>query len=164
MMLSRVLLGLCAALLWVGAAFGQASSTGAVPTQETATNLRAATGIQSTSPAINAQSTLTIPASSGNYAYITMIEAGACMSGAASVSDVNKSWTTTNLQSLTFQTSVISGSTVTTNAGALLCDRHIMTFPGGLKSAVPGTAVTIVSPTANAQVAYPSMVTYYYAP
>lgn len=160
-------LALILALLFAPCAvFAQAviPPAGTVPVQEIAPRGNVATGVQSVSPAVAGQQTLTIPAGGANiYAYITMIDAAACMDGTASASDVNKAWTTTNLGSLTFQTSVDSAATITTNAGALLCDRHVMTFPTGLRTASPNTATTIVSPASNAKVAYPMLVTYYYA-
>ncbi len=144
-------------LMLAGSAFAQV-----VPTQPQAQRLDAATGVQSVAAAVGGQQTLTIPALAGFYVYVTMIDAAACQDGTASLTDLNKAWTTTNLGGLTFETSVLAAATITSNPGDNLCDRHIIPFPTTLKSTTAGVAVTIVSPSSNAHVAYPMLVTYYY--
>jgi hypothetical protein len=135
------------------------------PVTLTGTRYDAAQGGQSTTPAINAQTTLTIPAGpSGAFTYLTYWSGAACLDGTASASNIQANWTSTNMPALTAQTSVISGSTITTNAGVPLCDRFYYSFTTPYKSSCAACVVTLVSPAASTHVSYPQLVTYYYAP
>jgi hypothetical protein len=159
------IIGFLLSLALSSAAFGQ---TVLVPqVQQNAQMLNAATLSSSTAPAVNATQaagTLTITPPSGQYVYFTGIYVAACGDGTASITSVQQNFTTTNLNSLTIETSWISGSTITTAPGASLCDRVTLPFATPLKSAAAGTAVTIVPPAQAAHLSFPIVVTYYFSP
>lgn len=133
--------------------------------QQAPTRQDAATGVCSTATAVGASSdTCTITPPSGLYVYLTTLQLAACLDGTASISSVQQNFTTTNLGGLVVETSIISGSTSTTNAGAILCDRVDGVKSAPLKSAQAGVAVTITAPTSAAHVSFPITTTYYFAP
>ena len=157
----RILLSVLALLALSAAAQAQ------VAIQQSGTMLNAATSVASTAPAVNATQaagTVTITPPAGQYVYFTGIYVAACGDGTASQSSIQQNFTTTNLGSLTIETSYISAATITSNPGASQCDRVTLPFAVPLKSAVAGTAVTIVPPAQAAHMSFPIVATYYVAP
>ena len=141
--------------------------TNPAPVQQDPTRLDAGTVLCSLSTAVNATQaagTCTITPPQGYYVYITYYDIRMCGDGTASQSPINLSFTSTNLNGLTLQVSAISGSTVTTNAWDNMCDSHTGPGPSPVKSATPGTAVTIVPPAQTAHVSFPITVIGYFAP
>jgi hypothetical protein len=127
----------------------------------------AATGVCALAGAVNATQaagTCTITPPSGQYVYFTYMQVGQCQDGTASISGIQLNFTSTNLNGWVQETSVLSAATITTNAGTNLC-----AYVGGakatpLRSAAPGTAVTIVPPAQTAHVSFPILMEYYFAP
>jgi hypothetical protein len=155
---------LLSALLVSTALCGAANAQ--VATQPSATKLDAATGVSATAPAVNATQaagTVTITPPSGQYVYFTFLKVGQCQDGTASISGIQLSFTSTNLNGWTRETSYLSAATITTNAGTNLCanDGGPLSFP--LRSAVAGTAVTLVPPAQTAHVSFPIEAHYYFA-
>jgi hypothetical protein len=135
--------------------------------QPSATKLDAAILVSSTAPAVNATvatGTVTITPPAGQYVYFTGIYVAACGDGTASTSSVQQAFTSTNLSGLTVQTSYLSAATISTNPGSSQCDRVTLPFATPLKSAAPGTAVTLVPPAQAAHMSFPIITTYYFAP
>lgn len=126
------------------------------PVTHTGQHFDAAVGVQAVAaPAVNTQNTLTIPAQSSKYIYITSIQLGACQDAVGgAISNVN--FTTTNLNGLVWQVSQASA------VNTCITPPIVLLFPNGLKSAQPGLAATIVSPAAATHTAFPMYVTYYY--
>jgi hypothetical protein len=123
--------------------------------------------VSSTAPAVNATvatGTVTITPPAGQYVHFTGINVAACGDGTASTSSIQQNFTTTNLSSLTIETSYLSAATITSNAGASQCDRVVLPFTTPLRSAAAGTAVTIVPPAQAAHMSFPIIATYYFAP
>lgn len=150
-------------VLVCGGAWAQSPSASA-PIQQSQSRLDASTGVCAAAPAINTNVTCTITPPNGQYVYINYLQVGACGDGVLSKTAIQANWTTTNLNSWTAETSYLSGSGITTNAGQNLCQ-----FAGGaltspLKSVQAGVAVTVVPPTANADISYPVIVEYFFAP
>ena len=143
----KILLSLLALPLLCSLAFGQAA------VQQSSTRLDAANvvGTSKTSAA-----TITIAAVSGQYFYMTGIDATNCATGTAVTPAAPTDITSTNLNGATW--SIGSGVT------AGLCQpQSLSNFgPAGLKSAAPGTATTIVLPTfATNQIVRVSVADYY---
>jgi hypothetical protein len=136
--------------------------------QQNGTMLNAATNVASTAPAVNATQaagTVTITAPSGQYVYVTGLYVAACGDGTASTSSVQQSFTTTNLGTLTIQTSMLAYAATTAIANNISsCDRVSIPFSVPLKSSAAGTAVTVVPPAQAAHMSFPIIVTYYTAP
>ena len=135
--------------------------------QQSPTRLDAAQGVCAIAAAVNATQaagTCTITPPAGQYVYFTTIQVAACSDGTASTSSVQQNFTTTNMGGLVAETSFITGSTITTNAGDARCDRVAIIKGTPLKSAAPGTAVTIVPPAQAAHYSFPIIAEYYFAP
>jgi hypothetical protein len=114
----------------------QAQSS-ATPTQQTSTELRAAV-VAGTSATSAATITLTPPGSLN--VYITEVDIQNCAGASAVTAAAPTTVSTTN----------ITGSpafTVGSGLTAGLCTNQVITYPTGLKSTTPGTAVTYVLPT-----------------
>ena len=125
------------------------------PTQQSATDLQAAT-VVGTSASTGA--TITIPAVSGSYFYLTGMEITNCAGGTAVTAAAPTSVTTTNMGGATW--------TVGSGVTAGLCQPSPVNIPVGrpLKSAAPGTAVTFVLPTFATNQTVRVSVYGYYAP
>jgi hypothetical protein len=146
----------CALLLWtVSGVHAQNSSPTIV--QQSPTMLNAATKFCTTTAVINSQVTCTMTPSGGNSVYISSIDLMVCQN-ATSGANTNLTFTTTN----------ITGSPVFAEslpATANTCTpQHTIVLPTPLKSSTQGTAVTIVSPAAQAQTAFTITVSWYEAP
>lgn len=126
------------------------------PVQQSPTHLDAATAVAVTGTTANTQYTLTITVPAGQYAYITALSFDVCTNGTGSA--VNQvTYTSTNL----------SGSPVwpfSIAATASICQHWQDIIPGGLKSSIPGTNVTIVTPAAATNNSYTVRAYYYLAP
>lgn len=143
----KTLLALALLPALCGAAFGQAL------VQQSSQRLDAATvvGTSKTSAA-----TITIPAVSGQFFYMTGIDIVNCAGGTAVTAATPTDITSTNLGGATW--------TVGSGVTAGLCQpQSISNFgPAGLKAAAAGTAVTVVLPTfATNQVIRVSVYGYY---
>ncbi|MFZ1965034.1 MAG: hypothetical protein WAU78_16495 [Roseiarcus sp.] len=167
--MSRIRTLTACALAWLGScslalALGV---TNPAPIQQDPTRLDAGTVLCSNVEAVNATQaagTCTITPPQGYYVYITYYDISMCGDGTASQSPIQLNYTTANLNGLTFQFSQISGSTITTNAWANLCDRRTGPGPTPIKSAAPGTAVVITPPAQTAHVTFNTTVFGYFAP
>jgi hypothetical protein len=136
-------------LLW-GGALAQTS------VQQSASRLDACTAVASAVGAVASQQTATITVSAGNYAYICAISLEVCTNATGTVQS-NVTFTSTNLTgSPTWQYSM--------TATADICQRWFDGFASPLKSAVPGTNVTVVSPTSATNNNYGIRLYYYIAP
>lgn len=148
-MMRKLTLALLALLFTAGLASAQVS------TQQSATHADAATAVAVTGTAVNNQYTATITVPAGQYAYITAISFDVCTNG-----------TGTAANQVTFTSTNLSGSPVwpfSVAATASICQHWVDTIPGGLKSAAPGTNVTIVTPAAAANNSYTVRAYYYIA-
>lgn len=146
----RLLLSLALLPLLAGLAFGQAR------TQQDPTRLDVATAVAVTGTAVNNQYTATITVPAGQYAYITALSFDVCTNGTGSA--VNQ---------VTFTSTNLSGSPVwpfSVAATASICQHWQDIIPGGLKSAAPGTNVTVVTPAAATNNSYTVRLYYYLAP
>ena len=108
--------------------------------QQTAQKLDAALYAQTTA---TTATTLTMTPPAGQSVYIWQVDIQNCQDATGISADAAPtSITTTNLGSLAWQ----MGSGITTNVG--ICEQTFsVSYPTGLKSTVPGTAVTFVTPT-----------------
>lgn len=137
------------------------------PVQQNASRLDASTGTCAIATAVNATQaagTCTITPPAGQYVYFNFLQVGACIDGTASQSPIQLNFTSTNLSGWTAETSWITGSTITTDAGVNLCGYQGGALTAPLKSAAPGVAVTIVPPAQTAHVSFPIIASYYFAP
>jgi hypothetical protein len=147
---------LLAFLLLAGsAAFAQQGVPGTL-IQQSPTMLNACS-VRANSGAVNAQVTSTLTPPSGWSVYICGLDFTASNNGTAAVTFTTTTWTSTNLSGWAYQFSSVSAI----NLNDL--DKSFY-FVVPIKSAVPGTAVTIVSPAANADAAYNQNIYYYFAP
>lgn len=143
----KILLALAFLPALCGLAFGQAL------VQQSPTRFDAATvvGTSKTSAA-----TITIAAVNGQYFYLTGIDTTNCATGTAVTAAAPTDITSTNLNGAAW--------TVGSGVTAGLCQpQSFSSFgPAGLKSALPGTATTIVLPTfATNQIVRVSVYGYY---
>jgi len=136
----------------LGSAFGQQS------VQQTAKRLDAATAVAFAQAAVGSNSTATITVPTGQYAYITGVSMDTCADGTGGTALTNLNYTSTNIQS-TPSWSVSFAGTANTCATPI---REFYATP--LKSLVPGTAVTVVSPTVGTHNQSTIRVYYYLAP
>ena len=146
----RLLASLLLLPLLCGLAFGQSR------TQQDPTRLDVATAVAVTGTAVNNQYTATITVPAGQYAYITALSFDVCTNG-----------TGTAANQVTFTSTNLTGSPVwpfSVAATASICQHWVDTIPGGLKSSIPGTNVTIVTPAAAANNSYTVRAYYYLAP
>lgn len=147
----RLLASLLMLPLFTTLVFAQAS------VQQSPTRLDAATAVAiGSGTAVNTQYTTTVTVPAGQYAYITAISFDVCTDG-----------TGTAANQVTFTSTNLSGSPVwpfSIAATASICQHWEDVIPGGLKSAAPGTNVTIVTPSAATHNSYTARVYYYLAP
>ena len=142
----------CVLLLPIAAASAQVPGT---LTQQSPERLDAVTQVGTS---VTSAATITIAVPSGQYAYITNVEITNCAGSAAVTAAAVTSVTTTNLRGATW--TVGSGAT----AGLCQPSPGNTSFPLGLKSAAPGTDVTVVLPTFATNQSIRVSVYYYVAP
>lgn len=124
-------------------------------TQQSPSNLTAATLVQTSA---SSAATITITPPGGTSVYITNFEITNCAGGTAVTAAAPTTVTTTNLGGAAWTV----GSGVT--AGLCQPSPAVGSFSSGFKSAVPGTAVTIVLPTFATNQTVRVSVYYYFAP
>lgn len=152
----KLLLGLVLGLvLSVSQVFAQ--SVPGTLTQQSPTRLDACTGINAKSTAVNTLATVTITAVSGQYIYLCGVSFEVTNSGTGAVTQANVCWTTTNMGGVQWCYSSINAANTSTTFTPTLPTQTV-------KAALPGTAVTVVSPGINAQIIYNVNAYYYYAP
>lgn len=137
-------------------AFGASAQQG-VPgqlVQQSPTDLGACTAANATA-AVNNQVTLTITPPNGMSVYICGIDVSVSQDGTATV-NTNTQFTSTNIGGWKWTYSLA--------ATANLSITQFFDFNHPIKSTTPGTAVTIVSPTAKADTAFNINAYYYIAP
>lgn len=144
---------------FAGAALAQQS--GAPQVQQTATRQDAGTAVAVSTNynTVNQQGVATIVVPSGQYAYITRIELEAVQDG-TSTACVNCAFTSNGLGSGA-AASPQWGFSIAATADAVLYRDVNMSTP--LKSASPGTNVTVTSPAAKTDLAFGIKVYYYLA-
>jgi len=114
----------------------------------------------SATAAVNAQTTLTIPApASGLYNYVCTLHYNASQNG-TSTANTNQVTTSTNFNSYAIKYSL--GATA--NASYDWIENWSTTVNGCAKSTSPATATTFVSPAALLNTAFTWTATYYQAP
>ncbi len=130
--------------------------------QQSSTRLDAGQGVAVSTNynTVNTQGVATITVPAGLYAYITRIELEAIQDATATAA-VNSAFTSTNLGTGA-AASPQWGFSLAATADATLFRDVNMAAP--LKSQVPGTNVTITSPTAATHLAFGIKVYYYLAP
>lgn len=136
------------------------------PIQQDPTRLDAGGALCSLATAVNATQaagTCTITPAASQFVYITSILVGQCQDGTASISGIQLNFTTTNLNGLVLETSVLSAATIATNPGTNLCAYTVLPLAAPIKSAAAGTAVTVVPPVQTAHVSFPITVIGYFA-
>ncbi len=140
------------------------SPSASAPIQQSQQRFDASTNVCAAAPAVNVNVTCTITPPNGMYVYINFLQIGACGDGVASKTAIQANWTTTNLSGWVAETAYLTAGTIATNPFTNLCQfvGGAMTAP--LKSVAAGVPVTVVPPTANADVSYPIIVEYYFAP
>ena len=153
--LRSLLLAVPFAALAMGAAYAQQ----ATPVQQSGSRLDAAQVFFAPTPSINqAQTTITMPAVSGQCAYVDslLVSVGQNATGATGV----LTFTTTNLGGVawSFFPVVVATSPTTPYFGQQLVG------PTPFKSAACGVATTVVSPAQTATAAFPMMAALHYAP
>ena len=149
----KFLLSLLAMPLLGSLAFGQAAVQQAAQRYDAATAVAVSTNYNT----INSQAVATITVPAGQYAYITRIELEA-IQDATSTAAVNSAFTSTGLGTGA-TASPQWGFSLPATADATLYRDINMAAP--LKSAAPGTNVTVTSPTAAAHLAFGIKVYYY---
>jgi hypothetical protein len=111
-------------------------------------------------PAVSNQYTITITPPVGQFVYITGMEWNACADAVGGVVVTNLNFVTTGLGSS------LPSEQISFPATASIC--YSGQWPSmvlsPLKSKTPGVAVTFVTPTGNAHIAYNQNVFYYFAP
>jgi hypothetical protein len=133
-----------------------AQGVGATIVQQSSQMLNASTKVATSTPTtINNQTTATATPSGSNYVYITGIDLAACQDATGTTAVTNLTFTTTNITGApVYQFSLA--------ATANLCATpRTIQFATPLKSSTPGTAVTVVSPAANAHAVYTSNIYWY---
>lgn len=126
-------------------------------TQQSPTRLDSCTGINAKSTAVNTLATVTIPAVSGQYIYLCGVSFEVTNSATGAVTQANVCWTTTNLGGIQWCYSSTNAANTSTTFTPTLPTQTV-------KAALPGTAVTVLSPAINAQIIYNANAYYYYAP
>jgi len=123
--------------------------------QQSGSRFDAATAVAFAQAAVAAQSTATISVPAGQYAYITGVGMDTCANGTGGTALTNANFTSTNLQSTPSWSISFAGTANT-------CGTRIAEFYATpLKSLVPGTAVTVVSPAGSANNQFTIRVYYY---
>lgn len=142
-------------LLFAATGIAFAAGAGATLVTEDVTPSRACSGVQDSGAIGTTQTTLTIPAVAGQYIYLCTYDEFVGATTAPSASFLNT--TSTNLGGMRWANQVGASAT-----GAVQNPHFAPSQP--LKSAAPGTAVTIVSNAAVGNVNYHATATYFYAP
>jgi hypothetical protein len=122
--------------------------------QQTPTVLTACTPINATA-AVNNQVTLTLTPPSGQYVYLCGWDVVSSQNATATA-NTNVSYTSTNLGGWAWKYSMAA------TANLAISQPFYFNFP--VKSAAPGTAVTLISPSALAQTSFSINAYYYFAP
>jgi hypothetical protein len=122
--------------------------------QQSPTELRACTPAHADG-AINNQQTVTITPPSGQSVYICGLDVSASQNATATA-NTNVKFTSTNIGGWAYTYSLA--------ATANIMMAQAFNFSQPIKSVIPGTAVTIVSPAALANTAFSINVYYYQAP
>lgn len=141
-------------LLALGATSAQAQSAAPTLVQQSPTMLNACTSANATA-AVNNQVTLTITPPSGQYVYLCGWDVTVSQNGTATA-NTNQSFTSTNIGGWAWKYSLAA------TANLALPQAFFLPFP--VKAAQPGTAVTIVSPSALANTAFNINAYYYFGP
>lgn len=151
----KILLSLLALPLLSSLAFGQAA------VQQTATRFDAATAVAVSTNynTVNSQAVATIVVPAGQYAYITRVELEAIQDGTATAA-VNSAFTSTGLGTGATASPQWGFSLAATADATLYRDVNMTT---ALKSAAPGTNVTVTSPAAATHLGFGIKVYYYLA-
>lgn len=145
---------LTALLLVLSVAALGAQQNGSTRVQQDPTMLNACTPINATA-AVNNQVTVTLLPPAGQSVYVCGIDVTASQN-ATSTANTNLTFTSTNLGGWLYKYSL--AATVNIMAS------QAFYWSQPLKSVIPGTAVTIVSPAATAQTAFSINAYFYYAP
>lgn len=151
----KLLLSLLALPLLGSLAFGQA----AVQQSSIRSDAATAVAVSTNYTTVNTQAVATITVPAGLYAYITRIELEAVQDGTATAC-VSCAFTSTGLGSGA-TASPQWGFSIAATADATLYRDVNMATP--LKSAAPGTNVTVTSPTAKTDLGFGIKVYYYLA-
>jgi hypothetical protein len=131
------------------------SVVGGTPVVQASTRNDACTALNATN-AVNTQTTLTIPSCSGGQSiYISEIDVNVSNDGTGAVVSTNASFTSTNLNQWKWVFS-------STNVANTMTDKSFQ-YPTAMKAAAAGTAVTIVSPSANTHAEYTIQACYWCA-
>lgn len=126
---------------------------GSTLVQQSAIKQDAASFIFNTESAVNTQTTTTITAGPNQYIYITYLHITVCTNGTGTAQN-QVQFTTTNIPNTpAFQYSIA--------ATASIC-QTVFSNQVNWKSTIPGTAVTIVPPSAAANNSYQVLVSGYY--
>ncbi len=153
--LRRLLLAFAFLPVFCGLAFAQ------VPVQQSGTMLNAASQVcaitsSGTPLAVNTTTTATCNAPSGQYVYLVGVTFEVCTDGTGTAQN-QVTFTSTNISNTpSFEYSIA--------ATASICQRWSEVFATPLKSAAPGTNVTLVSPSAALHNSYNIRAYYYNAP
>lgn len=149
----KYLLSLFALALSSSLAFGQAAVQQSSQRFDAATAVAVSTNYNT----INQQGVATVTVPSGQFAYITRIELEA-IQDATSTAAVNSAFTSTGLGTGATASPQWGFSLAATADATLYRDINMVT---PLKSATPGTNVTVTSPSAAAHLAFGIKVYYY---
>jgi hypothetical protein len=131
----------------------RAQQNGATRIQQDPTMLNACTPINGTA-AVNTQVTVTLTPPSGLSVYVCGVDVTVSQN-ATSTANTNLTFTSTNLGGWLYKYSLAA------TANLALSQSFYWSQP--VKSVIPGTAVTIVSPAATAQTAFSINAYYYFA-
>lgn len=115
----------------------------------------------SATAAVNNQTTLTIPAAAGQYAYVCSLTFEISQDG-TSTANTNVVTTSTNFNSFAFKASLAATANLMANIPSPW--NGVTPGAGCPKSTLPGTATTFVSPAAAANSAYTFYASYFYLP
>jgi hypothetical protein len=139
-------------LAWCSAAFAQ------VIVQPTASRSDGAfvCAFAASPVAVNQQETVTCTPPAGMFVYITGLSFDVCTDGTGTAANT-VTWTSTNLTNAPVWSFSIA-------ATASICQHFAEPLTTPLKSAAPGTAVTLVSPAAALHNSYHARVYAYFAP
>jgi hypothetical protein len=145
-------------LFWVLALTASAAAQQGSLVQQSGTRLEAATQVAFAQAAAGSTSTATITVPAGQYAYITGVSMDTCADATGTTALANSSFTSTNIQST-------PSWSISFAAAANTCGTRISeAYATPLKSLIPGTAVTVVSPATSAHNMFTIRVYFYLAP
>lgn len=147
------LLGILVYCLLLSGTPAHAQQNGASRVQQDATMLNACTPTNQTA-AVNTQVTVTLTPPAGQSVYLCGIDVTASQN-ATSTANTNLTFTSTNLGGWLFKYSLAATVNIALSQSFY--------FSQPVKSVIPGTAVTVVSPAATAQTAFSINAYYYFA-